>query len=234
MIHNLDPKEVSHFNAISSEWWDKAGAFKTLHDINPVRLEFILKSTSLSGKKLLDVGCGGGILSESLVWQGANVTGIDPAEQAIAVAKKHAQESCANMPLTYEQQTAEMLSEKHPNSFDVLTCMELLEHVPDPKKLMSDCAKLVKPNGDLFFSTLNRTSKSWFLGIVAAEYILKLLPKGTHDYARFIRPAELAAWARLAHLEVVKISGFSYHPITRQARLTSNTEVNYLIHCIKA
>jgi len=228
---NMDPEEVAKFDQSASRWWDPNSEYKPLHDINPLRLDYIDERTVLSGKRVVDVGCGGGILAESMAARGATVTGVDMAGAALSVAKLHALES--GLTVDYRQMTAEQLATTEAASFDVVTCMELLEHVPDPASLIAACAQLAKPDGQIFFSTLNRNPKSYLLAVAAAEYLLKMLPKGTHDYAKFIRPAELARWARQAGLEVKNFSGMSYNPLTRHYHLSDDVSVNYLMHTVK-
>ena len=227
----MDPEEVAKFDQSASRWWDPNSEYKPLHDINPLRLDYIDQRAPLAGKRVVDVGCGGGILAESMAARGAQVTGIDMAGAALAVAKLHILES--GVTVDYRQTTAEQLAESEPAAFDVITCMELLEHVPDPASLIAACAQLAKPGGQVFFSTLNRNPKSYLLAVGAAEYLLKMLPKGTHDYAKFIRPAELARWARAAGLELRNLTGMSYNPVTRHYSLGDDVSVNYLVHCAK-
>lgn len=229
---NIDPDELDKFSALAAHWWDPHSEFKTLHDINPLRLDFVdYCCRGLADKMLLDVGCGGGILSESMAKRGAKVTGIDMAEALINVAKLHLYES--ELSVNYLQMPVEQLADEKTEHFDVLTCMEMLEHVPDPFSIVKSCAQLVKPQGHLFFSTLNRTPKSYLFAIVGAEYVLKLLPKGTHHYRKFIKPAELGNWLRQAGLELKTIKGISYNPFTQDYRLTSDVSVNYLLHAQK-
>jgi 2-polyprenyl-6-hydroxyphenyl methylase/3-demethylubiquinone-9 3-methyltransferase len=230
-IHNIDLDEVAKFDQGASRWWDPNSEFKPLHDINPLRLDYIDRRAALAGKRVVDVGCGGGILSESMAALGAHVVGVDMAGAALAVAKLHILES--GVSVDYRQMTAEQLATAEPAAFDVVTCMELLEHVPDPVSLVAACAQLAKPDGQIFFSTINRCPKSYFLAIAAAEYFLKMLPKGTHDYAKFIRPSELARWARAAGIEVKDFTGMSYNPITRRYYLSGDVSVNYLVHAVK-
>ncbi len=226
---NVDQQELEKFSALASRWWDKESEFKPLHEINPLRLDYINQHVGgLADKTVLDVGCGGGILSESMAQQGAKVTGIDMGEAALNVAKLHLYESELN--IEYQQITVEQLSEERPASFEIITCMEMLEHVPDPASVVTACHKLVKPGGHLFFSTINRNLKSLLFAIVGAEYILQLLPKGTHDYAKLIRPAELAQWIRTAGGEMKNIIGMSYNPFTKEYSLGKAVSVNYLIH----
>jgi 2-polyprenyl-6-hydroxyphenyl methylase/3-demethylubiquinone-9 3-methyltransferase len=227
----MDPDEVAKFDESASRWWDPNSEYKPLHDINPLRLNYIDQRAALAGKRVVDVGCGGGILAESMAARGARVVGVDMAGGALAVAKLHTLES--GLSVDYRQMTAEQLAETEPASFDVVTCMELLEHVPDPALLVASCAQLVKPGGQVFFSTLNRNPKSYLLAIAAAEYVLKMLPKGTHDYAKFIRPAELAKWLRAAGLDLKNVTGLSYNPLTRRYYLSQDISVNYLVHTVK-
>jgi len=228
-IPNVDQQELAKFNSLAARWWDKDSEFKPLHDINPLRLGYIEQHAGgLTGKTVVDVGCGGGILSESMAQLGAKVTGIDMGIDALNVAKLHLYES--ELAIDYQAITAEKLAVESPNHFDVVTCMEMLEHVPDPSSIIMACHNLVKPGGHVFFSTLNRNPKSYLFAIIGAEYILRLLPKGTHDYAKFIRPAELAQWARLASLDIKNFTGMSYNPLTQHYSLTSDISVNYLVH----
>ncbi len=227
---NVDYQEISKFEELASRWWDPDSEFKPLHDINPLRLHYIeQRSGGLSGKQILDVGCGGGILAESMALHGGYVTGIDMGEAPLAVARLHQAESGAE--LEYRQTTAEALAEMEPARFDVVTCMEMLEHVPDPASTIRACAQLLKPEGHVFFSTLNRNPKSYLLAVIGAEYILRLLPKGTHDYRKFIRPSELETWARRAGLRLQELTGMHYNPLLRQYRLGPGVDVNYLVHC---
>jgi len=229
---NIDPAEVSKFEQLASRWWDQNSEFKPLHEINPLRLNYIDQRAALAGKKVADIGCGGGILSESMAKRGAIVTGIDAGKAPLTVAKLHALE--ANVQLDYQHTTAEALAAEHPAEFEVVTCMEMLEHVPDPSSVIQACADLARPGADLFFSTINRNPKAYALAIVGAEYLLNMLPKGTHDYAKFIRPSELGQWLRAAGLELVDIKGMSYNPLTRQYKLGKDIDVNYLLHAKKA
>ncbi|MCG7984407.1 MAG: bifunctional 2-polyprenyl-6-hydroxyphenol methylase/3-demethylubiquinol 3-O-methyltransferase UbiG [Candidatus Thiodiazotropha lotti] len=228
---NVDHSEISKFEELASRWWDPHSEFKPLHEINPLRLGYIKELTSLEGKEVLDVGCGGGILSESLAACGAKVTGIDMGEAPLQVARLHLLES--GLEVNYERIPVERLAEERPASFDLITCMEMLEHVPDPASVVSACAKLVRPGGQLFFSTINRNPKSYLFAIVGAEYLLQLLPKGTHDYAKFIRPSELNAWIRDAGLDSLDIKGLSYNPLTQHYRLGDDVDVNYMVATIK-
>lgn len=226
---NVDRNEVAKFEAMASRWWDVNGECKPLHEINPLRLNYIDENANgLNGKKVIDVGCGGGILSESMAACGAEVTGIDMSEPSIEVAKLHLYES--NLEIDYQRTTAEAFAEQQPHSFDVVTCMELLEHVPDPASLIRACATLVKPDGHLFFSTINRNPKAYLFAIVGAEYLLKMLPKGTHDFAKFIRPSELDGWGREAGLTTRDISGLSYNPLTKEYLVGRDIDVNYMTH----
>ncbi|HID99207.1 MAG TPA: bifunctional 2-polyprenyl-6-hydroxyphenol methylase/3-demethylubiquinol 3-O-methyltransferase UbiG [Thiotrichaceae bacterium] len=232
ITHNVDEQELAKFSALASRWWDPNSEFKPLHDINPLRLDYIDKGVGgLTGKSVLDVGCGGGILSESMAQHGALVTGIDMGKSPLSVAKLHLHES--NLKINYQQTTAEQLSVECPASFDVVTCLEMLEHVPQPASVVSACHKLVKPDGHLFFSTINRNPKSYLFAIIGAEYFLRMLPKGTHDYAKFIRPAELAEWVRTAGGEMIDLLGMSYNPFSKHYSLDSDISVNYFIHTHK-
>jgi 2-polyprenyl-6-hydroxyphenyl methylase/3-demethylubiquinone-9 3-methyltransferase len=226
---NSDPQEVAKFDALASRWWDPHSEFKTLHDINPLRVEYIERLVGdLKGQSILDIGCGGGILAEALARHGADVTGIDLAASSLEVARLHRLES--QVDVDYRLISAEELAVQQPGHWDIVTCMEMLEHVPDPASIIQSCADLVKPGGHVFLSTLNRNPKSYVQAIVAAEYLLRMLPKGTHDYARFIRPAELGRWLRQADLNLTDLSGLSYNPIARTYALTRDIDVNYLAH----
>ena len=229
MNANIDPAEVGKFEELASRWWDSASEFKPLHDINPLRLDFIDQRAHLKGKRVVDVGCGGGILSESMAARGAEVVGIDAGKAPLTVARLHALES--GIELDYRQLTAEQLAEEEPESFDIVTCMEMLAHVPDPASVLRACARLVKPGGDVFLSTINRTPKAYAFAIIGAEYLLRMLPKGTHDYQKFIRPSELEAWAREAGLRFEQMTGMTYNPLSRSYRLEDDLDVNYLVHC---
>ena len=228
---NADPQELAKFSALAHRWWDPESEFRPLHQINPLRLDWIAGSTKLKGAAALDVGCGGGILTEALAKCGALTKGIDLSEKALAVARLHALESGAKV--DYESISAEDLAIREPESYDVITCMEMLEHVPKPESTVAACAALVRPGGDVFFSTLNRNAKSYLFAIVGAEYLLKLLPRGTHDYEKLIRPAELAGWCRDVGLELRQLTGMHYNPITRRYTLGPGTSVNYLVHAVK-
>ncbi len=229
---NVDNSEVAKFEALASRWWDKSGEFKPLHDINPLRSNYIDSRSPVAEQKVLDVGCGGGILCESLSHRGADVTGIDMGEAPLKVARLHGLET--GLDIDYRLVSAEELAQQQPAHYDIVTCLEMLEHVPQPDSVIQACAKLVKPGGDLFFSTLNRTPKAYAFAVVGAEYILKLLPKGTHEYGRFIRPSELAGWLREAGLELENLCGITYNPILRQYRLNpDDVDVNYLVHARK-
>jgi 2-polyprenyl-6-hydroxyphenyl methylase/3-demethylubiquinone-9 3-methyltransferase len=228
--HNSDPAEIAKFEALASRWWDPHSEFKPLHEINPLRLDYIAQRCGgLAGKKVIDVGCGGGILAESMAAKGATVAGIDMGEAPLKVAKLHGLESGVHV--DYLQVTAEAMAEQQPAQFDVVTCMEMLEHVPDPASVIAACAQLVKPDGTVFFSTINRNPKSYLFAIVGAEYLLRLLPRGTHDYAKFIRPSELEGWARHAGLKLRDLTGMSYNPLNQQYSLGRDLDVNYLAHC---
>jgi len=226
---NFDPQEVAKFDALASRWWDKNSEFKPLHDINPLRLNYIDGHCSgLSGKNVLDIGCGGGILAESMALHGATVTGIDMAPAPLQVARMHLLESGAEV--DYQQIAAEELAAQQAGQWDVVTCMELLEHVPEPALLIQACAQLVKPGGHVFLSTLNRNPKSYLQAIIGAEYLLGMLPRGTHDYAKFIRPSELGRWLRQTELELLNMTGLSYNPLTQCYSLSKDLDVNYMLH----
>ncbi|MCX8087211.1 MAG: bifunctional 2-polyprenyl-6-hydroxyphenol methylase/3-demethylubiquinol 3-O-methyltransferase UbiG [Rhodocyclaceae bacterium] len=228
---NVDPQEIAKFGELAHRWWDPNSEFKPLHDINPLRLGWIDRSVGLAGKRVVDVGCGGGLLAEGMAALGAHVTGIDLSEKALAVARLHLLES--GQRVEYRQTSAEQLAAEMPGAFDVVTCLEMLEHVPDPASTVAACARLVKPGGQVFFSTINRNPKAYLFAVIGAEYLLNLLPKGTHDYAKFLRPAELARFARAAGLEVAELIGMSYNPLTRTYRLGSDTSVNYLLRACR-
>ena len=226
-MSNVDQSEIDKFSALAHRWWDPTSEFKPLHAINPLRLGWIQSITNLQGKRVLDVGCGGGILAESLSKAGATVTGIDLSSKALKVAELHQLESGTSV--RYLTISAEDLAKEESQSYDVVTCMEMLEHVPDPSSVVQACAKLCKPGGHIFFSTLNRNPKSYLFAIIGAEYILQLLPKGTHQYEKFIKPSELAQFTRAAGLEVIELKGMTYNPITQIYRLGSDTDVNYMM-----
>jgi|SRR5690554_1197216 len=228
---NVDRNEIAKFEALASRWWDPNSEFKPLHDINPLRLNYIDERARLPGKKVLDVGCGGGILSEGMSHRGAHVTGIDMGEAPLSVAKLHSLES--GVKVDYRRITVEELAAQEAGQYDVVTCMEMLEHVPSPDSVVAACARLLKPGGHAFFSTLNRNPKSFLFAIVGAEYVLQLLPKGTHEFKKFIRPSELAGWIRSAGLDFKDITGMTYNPITKRYKLGSDVDVNYLVHAIK-
>lgn len=225
---NIDPAEVAKFSCLSQQWWDPQGELKTLHAINPLRLQYVNDQASLKGKKVLDIGCGGGLLTEAMAKLGAQVTGIDMSEEALMVAKQHQQES--SLTIEYLLIPAEKMAEAYPAQFDIVTCMEMLEHVPDPLSVIQACARLVKPGGHVFISTLNRNPKSYLFAIVGAEYLAKLIPKGTHDYAKFIRPSELDEWARKCGLQVADITGLHYSVMTKQFKLNQDVSINYIMH----
>ncbi|RHW22040.1 bifunctional 2-polyprenyl-6-hydroxyphenol methylase/3-demethylubiquinol 3-O-methyltransferase UbiG [Pseudomonas jilinensis] len=226
---NVDRAEIAKFEALASRWWDRNSEFRPLHEINPLRTNWIDQRAGLAGKTVLDVGCGGGILAEAMAQRGAKVTGIDMGEAPLGVARLHQLES--GVEINYRQCTAEELAEELPGQFDVVTCMEMLEHVPDPSSVIRACATLVKPGGQVFFSTINRNPKSFLFAIVGAEYVLRMLPRGTHEFAKFIRPAELGAWSREAGLDLQDITGLTYNPLTKIYRLEQDVDVNYMIHC---
>lgn len=228
---NADPAELEKFSQLAHRWWDRAGEFKPLHDLNPLRLAWIDRHARLAGKRVLDVGCGGGILAEAMAALGAQVTGIDLSEKALRVAELHLRESA--LKVNYFKTAAEEFAERHSGTFDVVTCMELLEHVPEPASMVAACARLVRPGGQVFFSTLNRNPKSYLFAVIGAEYVLGLLPKGTHDYLRFIKPSELARWARDASLRHDELIGMTYNPLTRTYRLGPDCDVNYLLRCTR-
>lgn len=228
---NADPAEVAKFDAAAARWWDPEGNFKTLHDINPLRLDFIDRRAGLDGSTVVDVGCGGGILAESMAGRGARVTGIDLAESALAVARIHLLET--GREVEYRAISVEAFADEAPASADCVTCMELLEHVPDPASVVAACARLVRPGGHVFLSTINRNPKAYLHAILGAEYLLRMLPTGTHDYARFIRPSELGHWLRDAGLELRELSGMTYNPLTRHYALARDVSVNYLVHAIR-
>lgn len=226
MSTNVDPAELAKFEQLASRWWDATSEFKPLHDINPLRVDFIDARAPVRGKTVLDIGCGGGILTEALAARGAHVTGIDLGEAPLAVANLHLKES--GLRVDYRRISAEDYARERPASFDIVTCLEMLEHVPDPASTIQACATLVKPGGDVFFSTINRNPKSWLFAIVGAEYVLNLLPRGTHEYLKFIKPSELERWARAAGLRLRELTGMHYNPLTKQYWLGPGVDVNFL------
>lgn len=228
---NADPAELDKFGELAHRWWDPNSEFKPLHEINPLRLDWIDQNIGLAGKRVLDVGCGGGLLSEGMAARGAEVTGIDLSEKPLGVAKLHLLET--GQKVDYRKIAVEQLAEEMPGAFDAVTCLEMLEHVPNPSSIVSACARLVKPGGQVFFSTLNRNPKSYLFAVIGAEYILNMLPKGTHDYARFIKPSELARWAKMAGLEPEELIGMSYNLLNQQYTLGKDTSVNYLMRAIR-
>ena len=229
---NVDPQEIAKFDALASRWWDRDGEFRPLHDINPLRANYIDEHSPVAGKRLVDVGCGGGILAESLAQRGANVTGIDMGEAPLSVAKLHQIESGTE--IDYRQSTAEQLAETEAANFDIVCCLEMLEHVPDPGAAIAACAALAKPGGSVYFSTINRNPKAFAFAIVGAEHILQLLPAGTHEYAKFIKPSELAGWMRSAGLVMEGMTGLTYNPLTKHYRLNeADVSVNYMVRAIK-
>lgn len=228
---NADQNELEKFSQLAHRWWDPNSDFKPLHDINPLRLDWIDQHCGLAGKHVLDVGCGGGLLSEGMCDRGAAVTGIDLSEKALSVARLHLLESGRRV--DYRQISTEDLAAGQPGSYDVVTCMEMLEHVPDPASTVVACATLVKPGGHVFFSTINRNPKAYLLAVIGAEYVLRMLPRGTHEYARFIKPSELSRWARSAGLDPDELRGMSYNPLTGHYALGHDTDVNYLMHAMK-
>ncbi len=228
---NADPIELEKFSQLAHRWWDPNSEFKPLHEINPLRLNYIDRIAPLAGKTVLDVGCGGGILAESMAGLGAKVMGIDLGDKPLQVAKLHLLESGRDV--EYRKIAVEELAAERPGSFDVVTCMEMLEHVPNPESTVRACAQLVKPGGHVFFSTLNRKPKSYLFAVIGAEYVLKLLPRGTHDYAKFIKPSELAQYCRNAGLTLANLTGMSYNPVTNVYSLGRDTDVNYLVHCVR-
>jgi len=230
---NVDAQEIAKFEALAARWWDREGEFGPLHDINPLRANFIDERSPVAGQRLLDVGCGGGILSEAMAQRGAQVTGIDMGEQPLSVARMHQLES--GLDIDYRQSTAEALAEAEPASWDIVCCLEMLEHVPDPAAVIQACAELARPGASLYFSTINRNPKAWLFAIVGAEHLLRLLPAGTHDYHKFIRPSEIAGWLRDAGLQLRDMTGLTYNPLTRVYRLQAeDVSVNYMLHATKA
>ncbi|MDX8380123.1 MAG: bifunctional 2-polyprenyl-6-hydroxyphenol methylase/3-demethylubiquinol 3-O-methyltransferase UbiG [Gallionella sp.] len=228
-MSNADPIEIEKFSLLAHKWWDPQSEFKPLHDINPLRLDYIDRFANLAGKTVLDVGCGGGILSESMAGLNANITGIDLSDKALQVAKLHLLES--GKQVNYQKITVEEIAIEQAEQFDVVTCLEMLEHVPDPDSVIAACSKLVKPGGWVFFSTLNRNPKSYLFAIIGAEYVLKMLPRGTHDYAKFIKPSELAQSCRDANLNIIDLTGMSYNPLSQVYTLGNDTSVNYMVAC---
>jgi len=225
---NIDPSEIKKFEDLASRWWDEHGEFKPLHEMNPLRLNFINNHSPLSGKNVCDIGCGGGILSESMAKCGATITGLDMGKAPLSVARLHAMES--ELEIDYQQVTAEEFALQHAATFDVITCMEMLEHVPDPSSVIEACCTLVKPGGSVYFSTINRNPKAYLFAIVGAEYLMKMLPRGTHDYARFIKPSELDQWARATGLKLNDLKGVSYNPLTNLFSQSQDVDVNYMVH----
>lgn len=230
-MHNADPHELEKFSQLAHRWWDRQSEFRPLHEINPLRLNWIDNQAQLKGKRVLDIGCGGGILAESMADAGASVTGIDLSEKALGVARLHLLES--GKKVDYRMISAEELATQAAGTFDVVTCMEMLEHVPNPASTIAACAALAKPSGHVFFSTINRNLKAYVLAIIGAEYILRMLPKGTHDYAKFIKPSELARWAKSVGLQPDELIGMTYNPLSREYSLGNDTAVNYLMHTVK-
>lgn len=228
---NVDTNEIAKFERLAERWWDPHSEFRPLHEINPLRLDYIDQRVGLKGKRVLDVGCGGGILSEAMAQRGAEVTGIDLGEAPLAVARLHLKES--KLQVDYRRISAEDLAQESPAGFDVVTCLEMLEHVPDPASTVAACAELVKPGGHVMFSTINRHPKAWLFAIVGAEYVLRLLPRGTHDYMKFIKPSELAGWVRSTGLALREFTGMHYNPLTQRYSLGPGVDVNYLAHCVR-
>ncbi len=228
---NADPAELEKFGDLAHRWWDPNSEFKPLHDINPLRLDWIDGAIGLLGKHVLDVGCGGGLLSEGMAVRGAEVTGIDLSEKPLGVARLHLLES--EQKVDYRKISAEQMAEEMPGAFDAVTCLEMLEHVPDPASIVESCARLVKPGGQVFFSTINRNPKSYLLAVIGAEYILQMLPRGTHDFAKFIKPSELTRWCKQSGLEPDELIGMTYNPLTRHYALDRDTDVNYLVRATR-
>jgi 2-polyprenyl-6-hydroxyphenyl methylase/3-demethylubiquinone-9 3-methyltransferase len=228
---NADPAELDKFGELAHRWWDPNSEFKPLHDINPLRLDWIDNAIGLSGKRVLDVGCGGGLLSEGMAVRGAAVTGIDLSEKPLGVAKLHLLES--GQKVDYRKISAEQMAEEMPGAFDAVTCLEMLEHVPDPASIVASCARLVKPGGQVFFSTINRNPKAYLFAVIGAEYLLQMLPRGTHDFAKFIKPSELTRWCKQSDLELDELTGMTYNPLTRHYALGRDTDVNYLIRATR-
>ncbi len=231
-MQNADQNELDKFSQLAHRWWDPHSEFKPLHQINPLRLGWIDSHANIAGKRVLDIGCGGGILSESMAVKGAAVTGIDLSGKALAVARLHLLES--GNTVEYREISAEQLASEAPASYDIVSCMEMLEHVPNPASTIAACAALVKPGGHVFFSTINRNLKAYLLAVIGAEYVLKMLPKGTHDYAKFVKPSELTRWSKSVGLEPAELIGLSYNPITQNYSLGRDTSVNYLLHAVRA
>lgn len=227
-MENVDELEIRKFEALAARWWDPDSEFKPLHEINPLRMSYISRKINPAGKKVLDIGCGGGILAEAMAQHGAAVTAIDMADASLSVAKLHQLES--KLEIDYQKSSAEQFAQHHAEQFDIVTCLEMLEHVPEPAKVVQACHDLVKPGGTVFFSTINRNPKSYLFAIIGAEYVLNLLPRGTHDYARFIKPSELAAWSRDSKLDLQDQIGMAYNPLTRKYSLEANVDVNYIAH----
>jgi len=228
---NVDHQEIAKFEAVASRWWDLEGEFKPLHRINPLRLNYIQqRADGVFGKKILDVGCGGGILAESMAREGADVTGLDMGAEPLQVARLHSLET--GIKVTYVQETVEQHADEHASLYDIVTCMEMLEHVPDPRSVVLACAKLVKPGGHVFFSTINRNNKAWLMAVIGAEYVLKMVPKGTHDVKKFIRPAELIGWIDETPLRERNMIGLHYNPLTDKFKLAPNVDVNYMVHTV--
>ncbi|MDN6550573.1 MAG: bifunctional 2-polyprenyl-6-hydroxyphenol methylase/3-demethylubiquinol 3-O-methyltransferase UbiG [Hafnia sp.] len=229
---NVDHQEIAKFEAVASRWWDLEGEFKPLHRINPLRLNYIQqRADGVFGKKILDVGCGGGILAESMAREGADVTGLDMGAEPLQVARLHSLET--GIKVTYVQETVEQHADEHAGLYDIVTCMEMLEHVPDPRSVVLACAKLVKPGGHVFFSTINRNNKAWLMAVIGAEYVLKMVPKGTHDVKKFIRPAELIGWIDETPLRERNMIGLHYNPLTDKFKLAPNVDVNYMVHTVR-
>jgi len=231
IMSNVDHAEIAKFEALAHRWWDRESEFKPLHDINPLRVNWIDERVGLAGKKVIDIGCGGGILSEAMAQRGAEVIGIDMGEAPLSVARLHQLES--GVPVEYRQITAEAMAAEMPGQFDVVTCLEMLEHVPDPASVIRACHTLVRPGGQVFFSTINRNPKAWLFAIVGAEYLMRLLPRGTHDFAKFIRPSELGTWSRDAGLQVRDIIGLTYNPLSKRYRLAPDVDVNYMVQTLR-
>ena len=231
-MFNADPAELDKFGELAHRWWDPNSEFKPLHDINPLRLDWIDSAVGLRGKRVLDVGCGGGLLSEGMAVRGADVTGIDLSEKALGVARLHLLES--GQKVDYRKVAAEQLAAEMPAAFDIVTCLEMLEHVPDPASIVASCARLVKPGGRVFFSTINRNPKAYLFAVIGAEYVLQMLPKGTHDFARFIKPSELARWCKQSGLEPDEVVGMTYNPLTGCYALGRDTSVNYLVSATRS